>query len=86
MEISNLHQLIGEKKWTLIFNQLDLMLLEKESYEDCESIISIFESIDKDYREEHAQKYYFEMWKVAFKAGKLKLAKSYVEFVLDYLI
>ncbi len=86
LEISNLHQLIDEKKWTLIFHELDLMLSQKESFEDCESLISIFESIDQDFREEHAQKYYFEMWKVAFSAGKLKLAKSYAEFVLDYLI
>lgn len=86
MEISNLHQLIDEKKWTLIFHELDLMLSEKESFEDCESLVSIFEKIDKDFREQHAQKYYFEMWKVAFSAGKLKLAKSYAEFVLNYLI
>ncbi len=86
MEISNIHQLIDEKKWSLIFHEFDLLLSKRESFEDCESLISIFESIDKDYRELNAQKYYFEMWKVAFTAGKIKLAKSYAEFVLDYLI
>ncbi|MBC7429159.1 MAG: CDC27 family protein [Bacteriovorax sp.] len=86
IEVIRLHQLIDEKKWTLIFKELDQRLLSRESFEDNESLVSIFESIDKTFREEHAQKYYFEMWKVAFHAGKIKLAKSYAEFVLDYLI
>lgn len=86
MEIAHLHQLIDEKKWTLIFHEFDQLLASRETFEDNESLVSIFESIDKNFREENAQKYYFEMWKVAFAAGKLKLAKSYAEFVLDYLI
>lgn len=86
MEIAHLHQLIDEKKWTLIFSRFDELLLSRKTYEDNESLISIFESIDKVFREENAQRYYFEMWKVAFEVGKLKLAKSYAEFVLEYLI
>jgi tetratricopeptide (TPR) repeat protein len=62
------------------------LLSSKETFEDFESLVSIFESIDRKYREEQAQRYYFEMWKIAFHVGKIKLAKSYAEFILDYLI
>ena len=86
IEIAYIYQLIDEKKWSLIFQELDSRLNSRESFEDSELLVSIFESIDKNFREEHAQKYYFEMWKVAFHAGKIKLARLYAEFVIDYLI
>lgn len=86
MEIAHLRQLIDEKKWTFILHEFDQLFTKKQTFEDHEVLVSLFESIDKTYRETHAQKYYFEMWKVAFHVGKIKLAKSYAELVLDYLI
>lgn len=81
-----LHRLIDEKKWTLIFKELDSILSSELDIDQMDLAIWLFESIDRDYREKNAQKYYLEMWKVAFRAGKIKLAKKYAEFILDYLI
>lgn len=85
METEHLHRLIDEKKWTLIFRELDLLVAKKDEAHDS-VILSTFEKMDKDFRETHAQKLYFDMWKIAYRLGKIKLAKSYAEFILDYLI
>ena len=86
LEIEQLHRLIDEKKWASVLHELDLKISERENSEQDESIIWIFENLDSDYRDQHAQKFYFVMWKIAFKSGKIKLAKKYVENLLDYLI
>lgn len=84
--MGELHRLIDEKKWTLILRELDHSISRTLDVEEMDSVIWLFESIDKNYREHNAQKYYFEMWKIALNAGKIKLAKNYAEFILDYLI
>lgn len=86
LEIEQLHRLADEKKWTLVHRELDLKISERQNSEDDESLIQIFESLDRDYRDQHAINLYLMMWKIAFKAGKVKLAKSYVETILNYLI
>lgn len=86
METEHLHRLIDDKKWTLILHEIDEQLLNAKVFEEFEEIIRLFESIDQSYREKYAEKYYFFMWKIASKAGKLKLAKCYAEYALDYLI
>lgn len=86
LEAEQLHRLIDEKKWTLVLHVLDLKISERKTSEDNESIIWVFENLDADYRAEHAQHFYFVMWKIAFQAGKIKLAKSYVEALLNNLI
>lgn len=85
MEFEQLHRLIDEKKWTLILRELDLLISKKDAGND-ELILSAFEKMDRDFRERKAQKLYFEMWKIAHRSGKIKLAKSYAEFILDYLV
>lgn len=84
--MGELHRLIDAKKWTLILRELDISLSRTLNIEEMDSAIWLFENIDKSYREQNAQKYYFEMWKVALLTGKIKLAKNYAEFILDYLI
>lgn len=84
--MNELHRLIDEKQWTLILRELDHSLSRTLNSEEMDSVIWAFESIDKFFREKNAQKYYFEMWKIAFNSGKIKLAKNYAEFILDYLI
>lgn len=86
LEIEQLHRLIDEKKWTLVLRELDLKISQRSSSEDNESIIWIFENLDDEYRLDHAQRFYSSMWKIAFESGKIKLAKKYVEALLDYLI
>lgn len=86
MEIEQLHRLLDEKKWTLVHRELDLKILERQSSEDDELFIQIFENLDRDYRDQYALNLYLVMWKIAFKAGKIKLAKSYVETILNHLI
>ncbi|MEA9354653.1 CDC27 family protein [Bacteriovorax sp. PP10] len=86
MEIEQLHRLIDEKKWTLVLRVLDLKISERSSTEDNESIIWIFENLDVEYRHDHAQRFYSVMWKIAFESGKIKLAKQYVEALLNNLI
>lgn len=86
MEIKKLHRLIDEKKWTLIHHELELRISKRENSEDDEALIQIFESLDKEYRDLYATNLYLVMWKIAFKAGKVKLAKSYAESLLNYLI
>lgn len=85
MEIEHLHRLIDEKKWTLILHELDHIISKKDSSDD-NLILSTFEKIDRKYREQNAQRYYFDLWKIAYRKGKIKLAKAYAEFILDYLI
>lgn len=85
MEIEHLHRLIDEKKWTLILHELDHVISKKDSSDD-DLILSTFEKIDRKYREQNAQRYYFDLWKIAYRNGKIKLAKAYAEFILDYLI
>lgn len=85
MDIEQIHRAVDEKKWTLVLRELDLLISENNSDLD-ESIIWIFENLDSEYRALHAQRFYFEMWKVAFRSGKIKLARSYVETLLDHLI
>lgn len=84
--MSELHRLIDEKKWTLILRELDNSISRTLNIEEMDSAIWLFENIDKNYREQNAQKFYFEMWKIALSAGKIKLAKNYAEFILDYCI
>lgn len=86
LENGELHRLIDEKKWTLILSKLDSLISGEFDIDQMDLAIWLFESIDKSYREKNAQKYYLEMWKIAFRAGKIKLAKNYAEFILDYLI
>lgn len=86
LEIEQLHRLIDEKKWTLVLRELDLKISERSSSEDNESIIWIFENLDGEYRLDHAQRFYSVMWKIAFESGKIKLAKQYVEVLLNNLI
>lgn len=86
LEIEKLHRLIDEKKWTLVLRELDLKISGRSSSEDNELIIWIFENLDVEYRLEHAQRFYSVMWKIAFESGKIKLAKKYVEVLLDNLI
>lgn len=86
LEIEQLHRLIDEKKWTLILRELDLKISERSRSEDNESIIWIFENLDGEYRDAHAQRFYSVMWKIAFESGKIKLAKKYVEALLNNLI
>jgi hypothetical protein len=86
LEIEQLHRLIDEKKWTLVLRELDSKISERQTSEDNELIIWIFENLDADFRLDHAQKLYSSMWKIAFESGKIKLAKKYVEELLDYLI
>lgn len=89
MEIERIHRLVDEKKWTLILREFDQRISNLEESSDNSEyaeLVWIFENLDLDFREEHAQKYYSVMWKIAFKAGKIKLAKSYAEFILDYFI
>lgn len=86
MEIEQIHRLVDEKKWTLVHRELDLKISERKNSEDDESLIWIFENLDREYRDEYAIHLYFVMWKIALKSGKIKLAKSYVEALLNYLI
>jgi hypothetical protein len=81
-----IHRLIDEKKWTLLLREIEQYVSQATEYEDQKSLLSIFESIDEDYLQNHAQRLYTEMWKIAFKVGKIKIAKTYGEFALDYLI
>lgn len=85
MEREQLHRLIDEKKWTLILHEFDRVLSNKD-FSDDDLILSTFEKIDREYREKNAQRYYFDLWKIALRSGKIKLAKSYADFILDYLI
>jgi hypothetical protein len=85
-ENEHIHRLIDEKKWTLLLREIEQIVSTATEYEDQKSLLFIFESIDEDYLQNHAQKLYTEMWKVAFKVGKIKLAKSYGELAMDYLI
>lgn len=85
MELQQLHRLIDEKKWTLILRELD-HAISNNDFADDDLILSTFEKIDRKYREQNAQRYYFDLWKIAYRNGKIKLAKSYAEFILDYLI
>lgn len=85
METEHLHRLIDEKKWTLILRELDLLISKRDSSFD-DILISTFEKMDREYRELHAKKHYFEMWKIAYRAGKIKLAKNYAGFILEHLI
>lgn len=85
METKERDHQADEKKWALIFHELDGLLLEKNS-SNLEKIVTLFEGIDKKFRENHAQKYYFEMWKIAFSAGKIKLAKNYANFIYEHLL
>lgn len=86
LEIEQLHRLIDEKKWTLVLGELDLKISERSSSEDNESIIWIFENLDGEFRLNHAQRFYSVMWKIAFESGKIRLAKKYVEVLLNNLI
>jgi tetratricopeptide (TPR) repeat protein len=86
LEIEQLHRLADERKWKLVHRELDLKISERENSEDDESLIQIFENLDREYRDQHAINLYLVMWKIAFKAGKVKLAKSYVETILNHLI
>ena len=86
MEIEELNQLIDEKKWKLLHQKLELKLSTRESVEDDESLIQIFENMDREYRDQYAANLYLVMWKIAFKSGKIKLAKNYIETLLDHLI
>jgi hypothetical protein len=83
--MERLHRLIDEKKWTLILRELDKKISSAKEFSDMEEIVWMFENLDHEFREEHAQKYYSVMWKFAFKTGKIKLAKNYAEFILDHL-
>lgn len=85
LEQENFHRLIDEKKWALVLHELDLLIAKKDSESD-EIIFSTFEKIDRNYREGHAQKFYFEMWKIAYRLGKVKKGNEYAEFILNYLI
>ena len=86
MKIEELHQLNDEKKWTLVHQKLELKISERKSSEDDESLIQIFENMDSDYRDQYATNLYFVMWKIAFKSGRIKLAKNYIETLLNHLI
>jgi hypothetical protein len=86
LEIEQIYRLVDEKKWTLVLRVLDLKISERRSSEDNESIIWIFENLDAEFRDDHAQIFYSKMWKVAFESGKIKLAKKYVEVLLNNLI
>lgn len=77
---------MDEKKWTLVLHELDLKISERNSSDDNESIIWIFENLDDEYRDDHAKRFYPVMWKIAFESGKIKLAKKYVEAHLNNLI
>ena len=86
MEIEKIHRLNDEKKWSLVHLELELKISKRQNSEDDDSFIQIFENMDKKYRDQHATNLYLVMWKIAFKSGKLKLAKSYIENLLNYLI
>ena len=86
MEIKELHHLIDEKKWALVHQKLELKISERETSEDDESLIQIFENMDSEYRDLYATNLYLLMWKIAFKSGRIKLTKKYIEKILDHLI
>lgn len=86
MDPEHLNRLITDQNWPLVLRELDEILLNAKEFEELNTAVCLFEQIDNDYREKHAEKYYFNMWKVAFNSGKVKLAKSYAEFLLDRLI
>ncbi|MBY0414432.1 MAG: CDC27 family protein [Bdellovibrionales bacterium] len=86
METEHLHQLIDEKNWTLILRELDQKISDASVFEDFEHAVWLFEKIENGFREKYAHNYYLVLWKFAFKIGKVKLAKSYAEFILNRLI
>lgn len=86
LETEHLHELIKDHKWPLVLNELDTLLLNAKEFESFDEAVWLFEQIDNEFREKHAEKYYFMMWKVAFNSGKIKLAKSYAEFLIGRLI
>jgi hypothetical protein len=75
-----------ENKWTFIFNEIEDQLNKDEGSDNYEKLVQLFEKIEIKKREEKGIKYYPQMWKIALKAGKVKLANEYALFFMNYLI
>jgi hypothetical protein len=86
LETETIHRLFDEKNWPFILREINHKLLDANEFEDYTQLVWMFENLDSDFREKHARIYFLKMWKIAFKAGKIKLAKNYAETALDYLI
>ena len=76
----------AQKKWFLILSEIESSVSNIETMEDCSVLLNKFESIDVDYRDQHAQKLNMVMWKIALRTGKLNLANSYANKFLEYLV
>ena len=76
----------AQKKWSLILSEIESSVSNTETLEDCSLLLNKFESIEEDYRDQHAEKMYMFMWKIALRLGKLNLANSYANKFLEYLI
>lgn len=73
-------------KWISILLEVEKSIPTIETIEDYKILLSRFESIDIEHRDQYYPQLYLKMWKVAIKAGRLNLAHSYAKKSFDYLI
>lgn len=86
MEFENLNRFDEDNKWELILKGLIHSVKHNSNFEDDDKILSIFESLDLDFREKKAIQLYGELWKIAYRRGKIQLSKEYANFYINYLL
>lgn len=86
MEFEHLNRFDEDNKWELILKGLIHSIKHNHNFENDEKILSIFESFDLDFREKHAVQLYGELWKIAYRRGKIQLSKEYANFFINHLL
>lgn len=86
MDQLKIQSLIKDQNWSnlSLFLERDLVNAES-SYSELE-LLNIFDSINRDYRDEALIHLYPKIWKMAFDLGQIKLAKQLIETLIDHLI
>ncbi len=85
MEFEQINKQNQFQKWDLILKELNELLNLNSNFEYDELILKKFENVELGYREKNAIPMYNLLWKVAYRRGKVKLAKDYVDFFLIHL-
>ncbi len=76
MDFEQINQLIKDKKWTDVVFNIEIAL-SKNNDEEIADLISMFESIDRGFREKNCLNLFLKLWRPALKLGKIKSAKEY---------
>lgn len=84
LSFNHINQLIHDKDWTTIVKEIHLSLSDN-NIENVHALLEAFEKVDEDYRKKYCLDLYLQLWMPALRSGKVKLARTYVQNVIEIL-